>query len=67
MKNRSLLIGIAILIVGLIAAVFIFTSISNRPDAGTGQTEVDNVSAGTPEVTPEAVGGEAPEQPQPSQ
>jgi hypothetical protein len=67
MRNRSLLIGIGILVVGLLVAVFVFTSINNTPSAGNGQTEVDNVSAGTPEVTPEAVGGEAPEQPQPSQ
>jgi hypothetical protein len=63
MRNKSLLIGIGILIVGLVVAVFVFTSINNTPNAGTGLTEVDNVSAGTPEVTPEAVGGESPRPP----
>ena len=63
MRNRSTLIGIAILIVGLLVAVFVFTNINNTPNAGSGQTEVDNVAAGTPEVTPEAVGGESAEPP----
>jgi hypothetical protein len=66
MRNRSTLIGIAILVVGLLVAVFVFTNINSTPNAGSGQTEVDNVSAGATEVTPDAVGGEAPDQPQPS-
>jgi hypothetical protein len=60
MRNRSTLIGIAILVVGLLVAVFVFTNINNTPNAGSGQTEIDNVAAGAPEVTPDAVGGEAP-------
>ncbi len=63
MRNRSTLIGIAILVVGLLVAVFVFTNINNTPNAGSGQTEIDNVSAGATEVTPDAVGGEAPGEP----
>jgi hypothetical protein len=66
MRNKQTLIGLGILVIGLLVAILVFTSINNTPSGGDGQTQQDNVSAGVPEVTPDAVGGEAPDQPQPS-
>lgn len=63
MRNKNALIGIGILVVGLVIAVLVFTSINNTPSAGDGATEVDNISANARETTPDAVGGEAPVEP----
>jgi hypothetical protein len=66
MRNKNALIGIAIVVIGVIFVIFMFTNINSRPSAGDGQTEQDNVSASAREVAPDVVGGEAPDQPAPS-
>jgi hypothetical protein len=63
MRNKHALIGLGILVIGLVVAVLVFTSINNTPSAGDGRTDVDNVSANAREVAPDAVGGEAPAEP----
>lgn len=67
MRNKQTPIGIGILVVGLVLAILVFTAINQTPSGGTGQTGQDNVSAGVPEVAPDAVGGEAPDQLYPTQ
>ena len=63
MNNKYAIIGIGIVVIGLVIAVLVFTTINNTPSAGDGATEIDNVSANARETAPDAVGGEAPSEP----
>jgi hypothetical protein len=63
MRNRYAVIGLGIVIIGLMIAVLVFTTVNQTPSAGDGATEIDNVSANAREVAPDAVGGEAPVEP----